>query len=151
MRAGHALARAMLAAPFVHGGAATLRDPAPRARAAAPFLSALRAAVPCLPGDAALVKANAAVQVAAGIALAAGAGEPLAAWLLATSLAPTTVAGHPFWTADDPGELIQFGKNAGILGGLLLLAFPPADRSRLRMVAGQERGNSRHGREPTGH
>lgn len=40
---------------------------------------------------------------------------------------PTTVAGHPFWEIDDPAkrsqQRVQFLKNLGILGGLLVVAF----------------------------
>ena len=50
----------------------------------------------------------------------------LAAKVLALSLVPTTLAGHPFWEATEPRErnmeLIQCGKNLGVMGGLLLLA-----------------------------
>jgi uncharacterized membrane protein YphA (DoxX/SURF4 family) len=121
----HVAARALVAAVFVHGGAATLRDPRPRASAAADFLARIRRAVPVLPGDITLVQVNAVAQVGAGALLAAGICQRTAAWTLALSLIPTTVAGHPFWTAapdDREAEAIQFGKNSGILGALLLLA-----------------------------
>jgi uncharacterized membrane protein YphA (DoxX/SURF4 family) len=46
---------------------------------------------------------------------------------LATSLVPTTMAGHRFWEAqEDPQRkqhLIHFLKNSAILGGLLIAAF----------------------------
>jgi uncharacterized membrane protein YphA (DoxX/SURF4 family) len=121
-----ATARALIAWVFLHGGAATWSSPEPRARAAAAFLGQLRTAVPVLPADATLVRANAAAQVTAGAMLAAGAWERQAAWVLTGSLTVTTIAGHPFWSAPDPArraaEAIQFGKNMGILGALLLLA-----------------------------
>ncbi|HUY46787.1 MAG TPA: DoxX family membrane protein [Streptosporangiaceae bacterium] len=121
-----ATARALIAWVFLHGGAATLGSPEPRARAATAFLRRLRAAIPFLPADATLVRGNAAAQVAAGAMLAAGAWERQAACVLAASLIPTTIAGHPFWSARDPAsrgaEAIAFGKNMGILGALLLLA-----------------------------
>jgi hypothetical protein len=41
-------------------------------------------------------------------------------------MVPTTVAGHPFWEIDDPvkrsQQRVQFLKNTGIFGGLLVLA-----------------------------
>jgi uncharacterized membrane protein YphA (DoxX/SURF4 family) len=46
---------------------------------------------------------------------------------LAVSMVPTTVAGHPFWEIDEPvkrsQQRVQFLKNLGILGGLLVVAF----------------------------
>jgi putative oxidoreductase len=121
-------ARALVAGVFIHGGWATLRDPAPRAEAAGPLLARLRAAVPALPGDGTLVRANAAVHLGAGLLLASGACPRPAAGILALSLVPTTAAGHPFWEAGEDrrgAELTSFVKNAGILGALLLLAAGP--------------------------
>ena len=44
---------------------------------------------------------------------------------LIASLIPTTVAGHPFWTIEDPAaraqQRIHFLKNSAMLGGLLLV------------------------------
>lgn len=126
MTAVQAAGRALLAGVFVHGGWCTLREPAPRVHAAGPLLARLRKRVPGLPSDQAVVKANAAVHVTAGLLLAAGAFDRPAATVLALSLIPTTAAGHPFWAISDPaqrdGEIIQFAKNLGILGGLLLLS-----------------------------
>jgi uncharacterized membrane protein YphA (DoxX/SURF4 family) len=115
----------MVAGVFVHGGGATLLEPAPRAEAAASLLAALRRALPFLPPDLNLVRLNAGVQVVAGGALALGIRQRLAAIVLTLSLVPTTLAGHPFWEISDPKErgmeLIQCGKNLGVMGGLLLL------------------------------
>jgi uncharacterized membrane protein YphA (DoxX/SURF4 family) len=116
----------MVAGVFLHGGGATLLEPAPRAEAAASFLMALRRVLPFMPPDLDLVRLNAGVQVVAGAALALGIRQRLAAKVLALSLVPTTLAGHPFWEATEPRErnmeLIQCGKNLGVMGGLLLLA-----------------------------
>jgi putative oxidoreductase len=42
------------------------------------------------------------------------------------SLVPTTLAGHPFWKEEDPGQKmvqrINFQKNLAMIGGLLLAA-----------------------------
>jgi putative oxidoreductase len=126
--------RALIAAAFVHGGAATLNDPGPRAEVAADFLARLRGAIPWLPADLTLVRLNAAAQVAAGTLLATGAWERQTAQVLAASLVPTTIAGHPAWAAADPesraAEAIQLGKNLGLLGGLLLLACGWAGQSQ---------------------
>lgn len=128
------LGRALLASVFIHGGAATLTEPGPRAEAAAALLARLRKAAPWLPADTTLVRVNAATHVAAGALLAAGVWEQPAALVLAASLVPTTIAGHPAWAAADPAaradEAIQLGKNLGILGGLLLLGFGPPGQPR---------------------
>lgn len=120
------LGRAMVAGAFLHGGGATLAQPAPRTEAAAPLLAALRGVLAFLPPDRYLVRLNAGVHVAAGAALALGVRPRLAATVLALWLVPTTLAGHPFWEATDRKqremELIQCGKNLGVMGGLLLLA-----------------------------
>ena len=62
-------------------------------------------------------------MVVAGSALALGVRARLAATILAASLVPTTVAGHPYWKEDDPRvramQRTQFLKNLGLLGGLL--------------------------------
>jgi putative oxidoreductase len=47
----------------------------------------------------------------------------LCAVLLAGSLVPTTLAGHAFWTVEDPAarksQRVQFLKNMAMIGGLL--------------------------------
>ena len=73
--------------------------------------------------DTLLVQANAAVMVAGGTLLAAGKLPRLSALALAASLVPTTLAGHSYWTVEDPvarkTQRIQFHKNLAMLGGLL--------------------------------
>ncbi|MDQ2739355.1 MAG: DoxX family membrane protein [Actinomycetota bacterium] len=116
---------------FVQGGLDSIRTPEPRAKAAATTMARLRNAAPAtmqsgLPNDVVLVQINAAVQVAAGVALATGYAPRIAALILAGSLAPTTIGGHGFWRFDDPAQRgpqqIQFAKNTAIFGGLLLAA-----------------------------
>ena len=50
----------------------------------------------------------------------------LASAVLAATLVPTTVAAHSFWQEQDPEvrakQKVQFLKNLGLLGGLLLAA-----------------------------
>jgi putative oxidoreductase len=126
------IARPMLAAVFVSGGLDTLRNPKPRVDTAAPVIDRaverMKDKVPAkVPTDPELlVKVNAAAQVAAGIALGLGRFPRLSALVLATSLAPTTVAGHRFWEQDDSADRaahrIHFLKNVGLLGGLLIAA-----------------------------
>ena len=56
--------------------------------------------------------------------LALGRAPRLAALALAASLVPTTAAAHLYWTIEDPvarqQQKIQFWKNSGLMGGLLL-------------------------------
>jgi uncharacterized membrane protein YphA (DoxX/SURF4 family) len=124
MRLLRTLARPCLAWVFIDSGLDVYRNPSPRAEVARPTLERIRQAVPGLPDDdPAIVRANAAVQVAAAGLLAVGAVPRLAALALACSLVPTTVGGHAFWEHDDPKQRaqqrLQFNKNMAILGGLL--------------------------------
>ncbi len=128
MRATQCAGRALLAGVFIHGGLSTLLEPDPRVEAAGPLLAWLRKRLPVLPGDQALVRANAGVHLAAGLLLATGAFQRLTSSLLALSLVPTTIAGHgyPFWESSDPAqrdaELIQLVKNTAVFGALVFLA-----------------------------
>ena len=60
---------------------------------------------------------------AGGTLLALGRAPRLSALALATSLIPTTLAGHAYWTIEDPAtrklQRIQFHKNMAMIGGLL--------------------------------
>ena len=127
MRAPHPVARAALAWVFVFSGQDVLRHPPKAAATAGPLLGTLRRAVPvALPPDETVVRANAAVQVLGGIALAAGIAPRQMAAALAGSLVPTTLAGHAFWTHEDPAQRVNqrnhFNKNLGLFGGLLAVA-----------------------------
>lgn len=54
--------------------------------------------------------------------LALGIASRAAATVLAGSLVPTTLVGHPFWKAEArAAQKIQFTKNLAMLGGLLLV------------------------------
>lgn len=122
-----ALGRAVVGAFFVHSGQRVLRTPGPAAALSAPTLAAVRTRLPALPGDdVAVVRLNAAVHVVAGALLASGRFPRAAALTLAASLVPTTAAGHPYWSIDDPAarrqQKAQFDKNLAILGGLLMAA-----------------------------
>ena len=130
MRLIRSLLRPLLAWVFVHGGIDVLRRPGPRVEKAASTVEALAEIVPAVPDDPEVaVKANAVVQVGAGILLATGRFPRLSALVLAGSLVPTTIAGHPFWKEDDPQrrsmQRMHFDKNMAMLGGLLLVATEP--------------------------
>lgn len=118
----------MLASVFLVSGLDVLANPEPRAKAAKPVVDMVASVVPFAPADPVdAVKLNAAVHLGAGALLAAGVMSRLAAVALAVSMVPTTVAGHPFWEIDDSvkrsQQRVQFLKNLGILGGLLVVAF----------------------------
>ncbi len=121
------LARPMLASVFVVQGISTLRHPGSSATKAHPVLRRLSTMVPQLPQDPEqLVRLNSAVHIVAGSTLALGIFPRLSATALAASVVPTTFGGHRFWQEDDPAarrqQRIQFLKNIGLLGGLLLAA-----------------------------
>jgi uncharacterized membrane protein YphA (DoxX/SURF4 family) len=129
-----ATARTMLASYFIVSGVKAIRDPDPLVPAAEPVADRLVPLVKqyapeqvanVIPEDAVtLVRVNGAAQVLGGLALATGKGRRLGALLLATSILPSTVAKHPFWTRTDPAEKAldraQFLKNVSLLGGVLL-------------------------------
>lgn len=78
------------------------------------------------------VRANGAAMSAAGGMLALGVAPRTAAAVLAGSLVPTTLVGHPFWKEKGQAraeQKIQFTKNLEVLGGLLLVM---ADNDRDR-------------------
>ncbi len=131
-----ALARPLLSTIFVVQGAKAVRDPEPHVTKAQPVADRLvpliQRVAPAQIGDripestANLVRLNGAAQVLGGLALASGKGRRLGAVVLAGSLIPTTLAGHSFWKESDKAvratQKVQFMKNLGIMGGLLLAA-----------------------------
>jgi putative oxidoreductase len=144
------IARPMLASTFIYGGVQTLRNPQSRVPGAAPIVEQLtEIADKQLPIEVShdveqWVKINAGVHVTAGTLLALGKLPRLSALALATSLVPTTFAGHRFWEHEDPkerfGQTSNFLKNTGMLGGLLLAAVDtegkPSVGWRARKTAG---------------
>ena len=117
MKAMQVIGRLLVAGIFVLSGVEVSREPGNRAQAAA----ALGVPQPEL-----AVRANALVMLFAGVALALGLFPRWAAAVLAGTLVPTTLAGHPFWKESDPrqhtGQLAHFLKNLSMLGGLLFIA-----------------------------
>jgi uncharacterized membrane protein YphA (DoxX/SURF4 family) len=126
------IARPLLASTFVFGGIDTLRNPQSRVAGARPVVEKVTAQadkqLPVqVPRDVEQwVKIDAAVKVGAGTLFSLGKLPRLSALTLAASIVPTTLAGHRFWEHTDPterfGQLSNFLKNAGLLGGLLLAA-----------------------------
>ena len=126
------IARPLLATPFIYGGISTLRKPQDRVPGARPVVEKIaETADKQLPVEVPrdveqYVKANAALQVGAGVLLALGRFPRLTSLALAGSTVPTTLAGHRFWEEKDPKvsfeKIAHFVKNLGMLGGLLLAA-----------------------------
>ncbi|WP_433299433.1 DoxX family protein [Actinoplanes sp. CA-030573] len=137
-------ARAMLASIFVVSGIKILIRPDDKVETArrvtdrvGPLLEKVD---PRIPTDArTLVRAKAATDVVAGVALATGHFTRPAAAALAAGLIPTTFAGHPFWSKEKEergAHQTQFLKNLGLLGGLLLAAADTEGRPSLRYRTG---------------
>jgi uncharacterized membrane protein YphA (DoxX/SURF4 family) len=126
------IARPLLAAPFVYGGISTLRKPQDRVAGARPVVEKIAQTadkqLPVqVPRDVEQwVKADAAIKVAAGTLFGLGRLPRLTSLVLSASIVPTTLAGHRFWEHTDPterfGQISNFLKNTGLLGGLLLAA-----------------------------
>lgn len=119
-------ARVLTGSTYALLGFDALRAPGPRVDQAAGVLAAARTVLPLPADDELVVRGNAAVQVLAGTALALGLAPRLSALALAGSLVPTTLAGHAYWTIEDPAarklQRIQFHKNMAMIGGLLFAA-----------------------------
>jgi putative oxidoreductase len=144
MRPLRTAARGMLGAIFVASGARMLANPdrhLPKAKPVTDRIApALERANPRLPTEArTLVRINGMVQLAGGLLLATRWGRRPAATALAVSLVPTTLAGHPFWSYDDPAQRrdqeAHFLKNLSLLGGLLIAAGDTEGRPGLRWRA----------------
>nr|MCW2728643.1 hypothetical protein [Aeromicrobium sp.] len=124
------VARPMLASMFVYGGAMALKQPGPRAAKAQPTADRIKKIAPQLPINGAnLTRANGALQLGAGLALATGRVPRLAALVLAATVPPTTFAGHQYWNETDPAaranQRIHFLKNMSLTGGLLMATLDP--------------------------
>src|SRR3954451_4298608 len=106
MTVSRLIARPMLASIFVVGAAHALKNASLPASKAAPVTDKIvplvrKAGVPVPEDPETLVRINAGVQIAAGLALATGRAPRLSAALLAATLVPTTAAGHRYWEAGD--------------------------------------------------
>lgn len=129
------VARPLMSATFVMGGLDQLRNPGPKVDAARPLVERFHEPLH-LPNDPEmLVRANGAAMAGAGTLFAMGRLPRLSALVLATSLVPTTYAGHRFWQQDEPAarkaQRIEFFKNLGLLGGLLIASVDTEGRPGL--------------------
>ncbi len=144
-----AAARTLLASYFVASGLKSVRHPDLLVPAAEPVTDKLVPLVKryapaqladSVPEDArTLVRINGAAQLLGGLALATGKGRRVGAIVLATSLVPSTLAKHPFWTRTDAVEKAEdrshFLKNLSLLGGVLLAARDTEGRPGLLYLA----------------
>ena len=117
------VARIFTGSTYVLLGFDALRAPGAHVEQAGPVLAAIRKVIPLPEDEELVVRGNAAVQVVCGALLAAGVAQRLSALALVGSLIPTTLAGHSYWTIEDPAarklQRIQFHKNLAMIGGLL--------------------------------
>jgi putative oxidoreductase len=114
--AGRRTGQALLGVMFVKLGFDAAWKPGPRVEKAAGL------GLPLDPEVA--VRGNGAAMVLGGAALVLNKVPRLAALGLVASMVPTTLAAHSYWEldgADRKAQEIQFLKNAGLVGGLLLV------------------------------
>lgn len=145
MRPVRRVARALMSGIFVIQGAQALANPEKLALPATKVTDRLGPQLarihPSLPNDArALVRVNGAAQVVGGVLLNTRLHRPAAA-VLAGSMVPTTLAGHAFWTMDEPASKathrVQFLKNLAVFGGLLLAVVDTEGEPGLRWRTGR--------------
>ncbi|MFW6598526.1 DoxX family protein [Propionibacteriaceae bacterium Y2011] len=151
-----AAARTMLASYFVLNGVKTLRNPHELVPATQPLADTVvplakkvapEQVVDYIPTDTVtFVRANGAVQVLGGLALATGKARRLGALLLAGTILPNTLTNHAFWRAEDDDEKSQlkdgFVKDVALIGGVLIAAQDTEGKPSLmwRAQATGERG-----------
>jgi uncharacterized membrane protein YphA (DoxX/SURF4 family) len=118
------IARPLLGSIFLIGGLEAARRPAGKVPAAEKVKASQMASTLGLSSPEQLVRLNGTAQALGAAALIMNRVPRLAAFGLAASLVPTTLAGHRFWEQEDPttraAQRIQFAKNLSVLGGLLL-------------------------------
>ena len=111
--------RFLLAGIFVYSGYGMIQGAEGYAKRAS-------AALPMLPEDPRIAKAQGAAMLGAGTTLALGILPKMSARILALTLIPNTIVGHPFWKAEKPEDrrpqLVHFLKNMGLMGGLLYVS-----------------------------
>lgn len=73
-----------------------------------------------------LVPTAGVLAIAGGLSVLLGYRARLGAWLLVAFLVPVTLMMHKFWGVPDPAvaqtQMVNFMKNASMLGGALLIA-----------------------------
>lgn len=121
------IASPLIASIFIRGGLDAATDPEGKVKKANKVIGPIAQRVAALPDDTeTLVRLNGVTQVVAGTMMSLGILRRVSAVVLVGTLVPTTLAGHRFWEELDEDarnmQSIQFAKNLGLLGGLLLIA-----------------------------
>lgn len=148
------IARPLLASTFFLGATNALKNSdklAPKAAIVTdrvtPLITRAAPGAPIPTDPQTLVRLNAGVQLVAAAALATGRSPRVASTVLAASLVPTTVAGHAFWNETEPAaknqQRLQFFKNLGVLGGLLLAGVDTEGKPGLAWRAGHAASSTR--------
>ncbi|QRV02636.1 DoxX family protein [Arcanobacterium phocisimile] len=115
------LSQILLSGIFVTAGFDSVKEPGGRVQITQDFMADLGIEVSHENAEL-MVRANGAVMVGAGAALALGIFPKLSALGLVGALVPTTLAGHPFWKSAPEAkgmQQIQFFKNLAAIGGLV--------------------------------
>lgn len=133
------IARPLLGSYFIAAGLNGWREAA--APATEPVVAGARNMLPqhvtrYLPDDPQVyARANKALQLIGGLALASGKLPRISALVLAGTLVPTTLAENQFWQESDPAARAQqrahFWKNTSILGGLIIAGIDTEGRPGL--------------------
>lgn len=106
----------LLSGMFIVGGWGAFSQPGGRPK---------KVAAAGIPHPELAVALNGVFMLVAGLLLGLSIVPKVAATLLIGSMIPTTIVGHAFWT-EEPGptresHMIQFLKNLGLIGGLLMV------------------------------
>ncbi|MEO6651705.1 MAG: DoxX family protein [Ilumatobacteraceae bacterium] len=126
------LARSLISSLFVVAGVNTLMKARQLAPTAAGVAQPIAHTLGLSTDTETLVKVHAGTQIMSGAMFAMGVAPRLTGLVLGGTLVPTTLAGHRFWEQNDTDvrtkELIDFLKNAAILGGLIYVALDTGGR-----------------------
>jgi putative oxidoreductase len=144
-----AFARPMLAGIFAVQGWDMLRRPERLAPMAEPVVRPIAERVPAVPDNTVqAVRINGAVQLVAATLFGLGWFPRASALAIASTLVPTTAAGHRFWEVKDEQERaeqrIHFLKNLAMFGGLLIAAADTAGRPSLAWRSRHAVKSARH-------
>jgi uncharacterized membrane protein YphA (DoxX/SURF4 family) len=112
-------ARFLLAGIFMYSGYGMIQSAERYAKLAS-------GALPMIPENPMIARVQGAAMLGAGSTFALGILPKTSARILALTLIPNTIVGHPFWKAEKPEErrpqLVHFLKNLGLFGGLLYVS-----------------------------
>ncbi len=123
---GLRVGRVLLSSIFVIGGLDAVRNASQKAVLADRVVGPLARLLPGAVKTELVVRADGLAKLVGGLALAAGVRPRLAALGLASSLVPTTLAGHRFWEQTEAplraAHQVHFVKNVSLFGALLIVA-----------------------------